>query len=108
MIDAFLHIKYLYMYNMYVLKEADIFVQYCHSLHNVTFSMQDGYCLFNQSRCGASISKFYNTPTGNMSALVMAIYEKGPIAVAIDASHRSFSFYANGVYYEKECGKYNI
>ena len=62
--------------------------------------------MFNQSHCGASISKFYNTPSGNVSALVMAINEKGPISVAIDASHKSFSFYANGVYYEEQCGKY--
>lgn len=75
-------------------------------LFYVYLSTQDGYCKFNESVCGASISKFYNTPSGNVSALVMAIYEKGPISVAIDASHRSFSFYANGVYFEKECGKY--
>lgn len=62
--------------------------------------------MFNQSRCGASISKFYNIPQGNVSALVMAIFEKGPISVAIDASHKSFSFYANGVYFEEQCGKY--
>lgn len=68
--------------------------------------LQDGYCLFNKSRCGASISKFYNTPSGNVSALVAAIYENGPISVAIDASHKSFTFYANGVYFEKECGEY--
>lgn len=64
--------------------------------------------MFNQSRCGASISKFVSIPTGNVSALVMAIYENGPISVAIDASHRSFSFYANGVYYEPKCGKYAL
>ena len=64
--------------------------------------------MFNQSRCGASISKFVSIPTGNVSALVMAIYENGPISVAIDASHRSFSFYANGVYYEPQCGKYAL
>ena len=69
-------------------------------------TMQDSYCNVKESRCGASISKFYNTPAGNVSALVMAIYEKGPISVAIDASHKSFSFYANGVYYEEQCGKY--
>jgi len=38
--------------------------------------------------------------------LVSAIYEKGPISVAIDASHKSFSFYSHGVYYEPECGMF--
>ena len=37
-------------------------------------------------------------------ALQQAIYEKGPISVAIDASHKSFGFYANGVYYDEACG----
>lgn len=32
----------------------------------------------------------------------MAIFKHGPISVAIDASHRTFSFYANGVYYEPQ------
>ena len=48
---------------------------------------------------------FRNVPSGNISALVAAIYEVGPISVAIDASHKSFSFYADGVYYEPACGK---
>ena len=40
-----------------------------------------------------------------MKALVQAIYEHGPISVAIDASHLSFAFYSHGVYYEPSCGK---
>jgi C1A family cysteine protease len=35
---------------------------------------------------------------------VEAIYNHGPISVAIDASHLSFAFYSNGVYFEPECG----
>ena len=50
--------------------------------------------------CGASLSSFRNVPSGNISALVAAIYEVGPITVAIDAS-----LYANGVYYEPARGK---
>ena len=38
------------------------------------------------------------------TALKVAIAMHGPIAVGIDASHRSFSFYANGVYFEPQCG----
>ena len=33
----------------------------------------------------------------------VAIAAKGPVSVAIDASHKSLSFYSNGVYYEEEC-----
>lgn len=56
--------------------------------------------------CGAKISKFYNTRSGDVDALVAAIYQQGPISVAIDASHKSFSFYSHGLYYEPECGKH--
>ena len=68
------------------------------------YLMEDGYCHVNASVCGASLSSFKNVPSGNITALVAAIYEVGPISVAIDASHKSFSFYANGVYYEPACG----
>lgn len=33
----------------------------------------------------------------------MAIAAHGPVSVAIDASHKSLSFYSNGVYYEEKC-----
>uniref|UniRef100_A0A8C8R9P9 Peptidase C1A papain C-terminal domain-containing protein n=1 Tax=Pelusios castaneus TaxID=367368 RepID=A0A8C8R9P9_9SAUR len=42
--------------------------------------------------------------TSTSLTLKTAIYKNGPVAVSIDASHRSFSFYANGVYYEPKCG----
>lgn len=68
------------------------------------YTMQDGRCLVNSTKCGAKLSKFYNVPSGNESGLLSAIYEKGPISVAIDASHNSFGFYSSGVYYEEKCG----
>ena len=71
-------------------------------------SVQDGRCNVNASVCGAKLSKFYNTPSGDTKALVSAIYQNGPISIAIDASHKSFSFYANGVYYEDECGEWLV
>lgn len=71
----------------------------------VIFFLQDGYCQVNQSTCGARLSKYYNTPSGDTTALVTAIYEHGPISVAIDASHKSFGFYSHGVYFEPACGK---
>lgn len=61
--------------------------------------------MINASHCGAKISKFYNVPSGNVSALLTAIYEHGPIEVAIDASQRTFSFYSNGVYFDPQCRK---
>ena len=35
----------------------------------------------------------------------VALFKNGPVSVAIDASHKTFSFYSNGVYYDPECGK---
>ena len=67
-------------------------------------SLQDGYCHNTAAVCGAKLSNYTNIPSGNEDALRVAIATKGPVAVAIDASHKSFSFYAYGVYYEKECG----
>ena len=62
-------------------------------------------CHTSNAVCGANITKYYNTKSGDVNDLRAAIAEKGPISVAIDASLRSFSFYANGVYYDKKCGK---
>jgi len=47
---------------------------------------------------------FVNVTSGDQKALKMAIAEKGPVSVSIDAAHKSLSFYSNGVYYEPECG----
>jgi len=32
------------------------------------------------------------------------LFENGPVTIGIDASQKSFSFYANGVYYDANCG----
>ena len=44
--------------------------------------------------------------SGDVDALKVAIFKYGPISVAIDAAHKAFSFYANGVYYDPDCGKF--
>ena len=65
---------------------------------------QDSECHDDKATCGVKIDKYYNVMSGNVTDLKLAIFEKGPISIGIDASHRSFSFYSNGVYYEKLCG----
>ena len=67
-------------------------------------SLQDGYCHNKAAVCGARLSNYTKIPSGDEDSLRVAIATKGPVAVAIDASHKSFSFYSYGVYYEKECG----
>lgn len=41
-------------------------------------------------------------------ALKLALFKHGPVAVSIDASHRSFVFYSHGVYYEPACGEFHF
>nr|XP_006115573.1 digestive cysteine proteinase 1-like [Pelodiscus sinensis] len=62
------------------------------------------YCHYNQSELIASVAGYINVDPGNVTALKAALYKHGPMAVNIDASPKSFAFYANGVYYEPSCG----
>lgn len=62
--------------------------------------LQDGYCHINNVTLVAKITGYVNVTVGDPNALKMAIVKHGPISVGIDASHRTFSFYSNGVYYE--------
>lgn len=66
----------------------------------------DGYCHIDNSTLVATIKGYVNVTSGDVDALKVAIFKHGPISVAIDAAHKAFSFYANGVYYEPECGNY--
>ena len=49
-----------------------------------------------------------NVTSGDLNALKIAIFQNGPVSVAIDSSHRSFDFYSFGVYYEPKCGMCNL
>uniref|UniRef100_A0A8B9Z3V7 Peptidase C1A papain C-terminal domain-containing protein n=1 Tax=Buteo japonicus TaxID=224669 RepID=A0A8B9Z3V7_9AVES len=51
------------------------------------------------------ITGYVNVTSGNITAVKAAIYKHGPVAVSIDASHKTFSFYSNGIYYEPKCGE---
>lgn len=53
----------------------------------------------------AKITGYVNITSGNITAVKAAIYKHGPVAVSIDASHKTFSFYSNGIYYEPKCGE---
>ncbi|XP_019368054.1 PREDICTED: digestive cysteine proteinase 1-like isoform X2 [Gavialis gangeticus] len=65
---------------------------------------QNGYCHSNQSEPVAKVAGYLNVAAGNATALKAALYKHGPVAVNIDASHKSFAFYSSGVYYEPACG----
>ncbi|XP_054004066.1 digestive cysteine proteinase 1 [Hylaeus anthracinus] len=65
---------------------------------------QDGYCHINNVTKTAKITGFVNVTPNNPKALKYAIANHGPVSVAIDASHKTFSFYSHGVYYDSACG----
>nr|XP_056702425.1 digestive cysteine proteinase 2-like [Euleptes europaea] len=69
---------------------------------------QNGYCHYNQSELTAQLSGYFIMDSGDTQALKVALYKHGPVAVNIDASHKSFAFYASGIYYEPECGNKTI
>ncbi|EEB12327.1 predicted protein [Pediculus humanus corporis] len=65
---------------------------------------QDGYCHVNKSMDMVKIKGYVAVPSGDVDALKVAVAVHGPVGVAIDASHKTFSFYSNGVYYDPNCG----
>jgi cathepsin L len=56
----------------------------------------------------AKVKSFVMIATGDEQALRVALIEKGPIAIAVDASLPSFQNYKSGIYYDPSCNKENI
>lgn len=72
----------------------------------VSLSEQNGFCHVNISQLTARVKSYTNVTSGDAEALKLALYKNGPVAVSIDASHKSFVFYSHGVYYEPACGEF--
>jgi len=64
----------------------------------------DGYCHFENATIGATLCGYVNVTEYDANALKIALLNQGPISIGIDASHKSLVFYANGIYYEPNCG----
>jgi cathepsin L len=63
----------------------------------------DDTCHFVKKNVGATDRGFVDIPQGDEEAMKKAVATIGPVSVAIDASHESFQFYSEGVYYEPQC-----
>lgn len=69
------------------------------------FVFQNGLCHYDKTSLLARVNSYTNVTSGDIVALKAAIFKFGPVAVSIDAAHRSFAFYTNGVYYEPACSE---
>jgi len=73
------------------------------------YEMKTTYnCRYNSNNKGASISSYKDVTSGSESSLQNAVVYRGPVSVAIDASHSSFQSYSGGVYYEPACSSTNL
>jgi len=67
------------------------------------YTAKDGKCMYSKKNVVANLTGCVDIETGSEKALMDAVGKIGPVSVGIDASHRSFQLYSEGVYYEKEC-----
>lgn len=67
------------------------------------YEAEDDKCRYTPRNSGATDRGFVDIESGNEEQLKIAVATVGPISVAIDASHESFQFYAEGVYDETMC-----
>jgi len=74
----------------------------------VKYDFQDAFCHDNITKKGLKVANFTKIASKDQEGLRLAIFKHGPVSVGIDASHKSLSFYADGVYYETKCGKHWI
>lgn len=68
----------------------------------------DKPCRYTLANRAGDDTGFMDIPQGSESHLRHAIATQGPVAVAIDAAHRSFQFYNEGIYYEPECSSMQL
>lgn len=64
---------------------------------------QQGQCRFYKPWVAASLSDCKDITKYKESDLLQAVASQGPVSVAIDATHPSFSTYSGGVYFEPQC-----
>ena len=62
------------------------------------YEAKNGKCRFQQSAVAATCTGYKDIPRDDISGLMDAVANVGPISVAMDASHSSFQLYAEGVY----------
>jgi cathepsin L len=61
------------------------------------------YCREDSRPVTGKFKGFARIPSMDDSALMEALYSRGPIAVSLDASSDAFTFYSSGIYYDLQC-----
>ncbi|KAK9297525.1 hypothetical protein QLX08_008766 [Tetragonisca angustula] len=72
------------------------------------YEAENDNCRYSPINNGASDIGFVDIPEGNEHKLKAAVATMGPVSVAIDASHQSFQFYSEGIYYEPKCSSQKL
>ncbi|CAG2172030.1 unnamed protein product, partial [Oppiella nova] len=73
------------------------------------FLMADGNpCNYNPANVGAQMTGFVQIPSGNETALQLAVAAVGPIACGFDGSGDVFQFYSSGYYNNPQCSNVNL
>uniref|UniRef100_A0A8D8TQT2 Cathepsin L n=1 Tax=Cacopsylla melanoneura TaxID=428564 RepID=A0A8D8TQT2_9HEMI len=67
------------------------------------YEAEDDKCRYKPAKAGAVDRGYVDITEGDEDKLQAAVATIGPVSIAIDASHQSFQFYSEGVYYEPEC-----
>jgi len=68
------------------------------------YTAQDGNCQASSCKGAGTITTYTDVQTGNETALQVAVYQAGPVSVAIEADQQSFQFYSGGIYSDPGCG----
>lgn len=68
----------------------------------------DGKCHDGQVKKSIQLQGFYNVTQNDPQAMRLALFNHGPVTIAINASLKTFSFYSHGIYYDKACDPNNL
>ncbi|XP_039080632.1 procathepsin L-like [Hyaena hyaena] len=71
------------------------------------YHAQDESCKYKPQDSAANDTGFFDIPQRE-KALMVAVATEGPISVGIDASHFTFQFYHEGIYYDPDCSSEDL
>ncbi|XP_008056779.1 cathepsin L1-like, partial [Carlito syrichta] len=70
------------------------------------YTGKEGICKYNPEKSVVNVTGILDLTTEEKLKFRLTLW--GPVSAAIDASHESFQFYEQGVYYEPDCSSENL